>query len=45
MADKIIADSKKPEKTTPGPSAYSYDKIKILPTLKNGVNGGAGLAS
>ena len=44
MADKIIADSKKLEKSTPGPTAYNYDKLKILPSLKNGVSGGAGLA-
>ena len=42
-ADRIIADSKKPEKSSPGPVAYKYEKLKILPSLKNGVSGGAGL--
>ena len=42
-ADRIIADSKKPERSSPGPVAYKYEKLKFLPSLKNGVSGGAGL--
>lgn len=43
MIDKIINDSKKPEKSTPGPCQYKYEKLKILPSLKNGISGGAAL--
>ena len=35
-ADNIYEAAKKPEKSTPGPSAYTYEKIKFLPRLNLG---------
>ena len=36
MADEIARKAQSPEKSTPSPNDYNFDKLKFLPSLARG---------
>ena len=36
MADELARNADKPEKCTPSPNDYTFDKLKFLPSLGRG---------